>query len=1637
MTKKRVLALLLTLVMLLGMLPMSVVADNGIDTYANSSVPLTLNVSSYSAPFINGNTGEHTVNSITKTEYIRRSAVGSDNASGSATARFEGSNETGWTLVIDVVIGDYFDTWTTNARITNKDMSAATGSVTFGLSFNTAGGTSTYIHISGGKNLPHTDHTWKYVDNGDGTHTGHCTYPGCNATTDESEKHIPGNDGFCTKCGACTHEKDKDGYCTVDDCQHIKDNKGCCKKPETPDPIIPSQPGKGDFDATKLVTVHCTTNAKHPDETYDLIEGSYVIGTMTGETGDYTCPVTVTADKYVEAYVGTYGKHTLSGDSEKTFNLIWNAEGEKWKPEGGVTFNVACEKEPEPEIPDAPTWMDLSGSVKVVCINPTTGKDDCCDWDVSVKSALATEGKYTMTRVDDFTYAVTLSASFYAGQYSGNRGSGAEKVAHDLYSKETLNWTAAYADGKWTMTPDAEGEDDVVLVTHAPEKWKEVGKMGKDVEGKSTGIKATCTTGSYGPITYGLTTAFVYADTDVISVEYQGEGRYLATFRTDKYVESIGKGCSDHFEDTRSHKLTSGNETVQWYLSVGEKDKTTGKYSWYSEPVTEADGAITVAHAWRITFHPENGEDDFVVEAYDGETAVKPTDPAKSGYTFAGWYTAEQEQYTFTETVTGDLDLYGTWTLIPPAEGRKPSYSGLKVKVDCVDNKSGHTQGAYYYGLVIGLNDTTGFNEPENGWVEENGAYYYTITINKDVYVAKYANTTKTAHTENGENANEVKWQWNGTEWVLVNEKDNQGGVLTINVKCEEKQTVNVVIYRNGDFSKAYKTVALDPQPKGTVIDLTKLDIADYYTANYTGKYEFHGWFNDGAWNEYKNNPAREGEASITVNGWTNIICMVYDYENVVYFKTAEDLNAYQADHSKTEGLLFSTTALHGAALPTADAPAAKRGGYTFKFWSREGQTTDVAGQTVGGWTNLYANWEITPHTIYAYARLNSAFAPLTPDDLKDTITLKAETLKNLGLGSYNANGFISIGTFSFDEMPLTDALYGAAYDSEEFDAAVAALEENIVLETGVDEDTARLIVWTALYKAGGDSGMDAGYPTADENGYQMTGNLNLAAVMFQPGGDNVGGMPAVNYTCDDIFEIYDFYLPGQSIEMPADPTRENYTFKGWSVKVIPGETDVYAGTGDADLLQAGDTYEITEGGVIFTAEWEPNTYDYTVRHIKQLPDGTYDEKNAELERLSGKFGTLAVVNAKDYGEHYPVNDAAQKQNIQIVKGLVIDVHYDLDSHTLTFDPNGGSDVTPDTVTVRHGAQVVDGPLLPPTRTGFTFTGWYDDTDGKNPHDFTQGLTEDKTVYAGWVKASPAVITYRLTIDYVYTDGSQAAESKVLDLVPCEDYLVNSPRISGYRADKTVVEGAMPEHDVTETVVYRRVYTPGGSTVIPTPSKTELKFNAADHFAYVNGYPDGTVKPNGNITRAEVAAILYRIMDADCVKTYYDTASSYRDVARGDWFNVYIATLENAGVIVDTRAGGYFRPNEAITRAELAAMLAQFSQTKSAANYFNDVPANYWAANAIAVCAKLGWINGYPDGSFRPDQTVTRAEMMAMINRALERTPKSAADLLAGMKVWSDNANVNAWYYIDVQEATNGHTYTKSGTHETWTKLTN
>ena len=267
----------------------------------------------------------------------------------------------------------------------------------------------------------------------------------------------------------------------------------------------------------------------------------------------------------------------------------------------------------------------------------------------------------------------------------------------------------------------------------------------------------------------------------------------------------------------------------------------------------------------------------------------------------------------------------------------------------------------------------------------------------------------------------------------------------------------------------------------------------------------------------------------------------------------------------------------------------------------------------------------------------------------------------------------------------------------------------------------------------------------------------------------------------------------------------------------------------------------------------------------------------------------------------------------------------------------------------------------------------------------------------------------------------------------------DDPTRVGYRFAGWYTDEACTKEYSFSTPVTVNLTLHAGWTQITYPSnpgtavKKHPTFNTSDHFAYVQGYPDGTVKPDGSITRAETAAILFRLMSDDSRTAYYAAASNFRDVSADSWYSVYVATLDSAGVIADS-ADGLFRPNEAITRAELAAMLAQFAAQQTAAGSFSDVAASHWAARAIALCAKLGWINGYPDGTFRPDENVSRAELMAMLNRATGRAPKSAGALLKDMRTWKDNANEDAWYYLDVQEDTNSHSYTVSPT-ERWTAL--
>ena len=1428
----------------------------------------------------------------------------------------------------------------------------------------------------------------------------------------------------------------------------------------TPPTDKPAKPTENDVTGVVVDIVCVTTTGTHDTVQYPLghpTDAQHTIGEVVSDgAGGYICPVTVRTAWFVQQASNLRWKvqHTPTAQTI-TFNLTYDKTNKKWvKPAANPRIEATHEVTPDTPGDQKPNIEEANAKIRVQCIeypskhNPYT------------KNYRILPGSYEDLGWDQteygYIYSIRLNRAKYIAQF--DQEIGRPHTDTEPNEETRINWR--WENGAWHLIGGPDGIDADIKVKCAETPVKP--------------DKPTALDGSFAIVCKNNEATHAY------------KADYIATPR--QYT------ISDVQKDEQGYYVTA-TVTVAPNLAAYNNDTRVEH-----RLVDEQDATLT------ITFR------------YDTEA---------TGDGNRKW----QQQ--------GDLPVVEVICKpkAPTADELKKLEMAVQVKC-VVDASQQHTAA---YGL-LGECDVDYFVfEPR----QEGDDWLCDISYYPERYVAEFNTTFQNLkHVQNDEKIVPVTLIWAGGSWQIktqgrvhvteeytVTYTDGVDGeevfadqvysdlrkdsttpafngtptrtgytfagwepevaatvtqTVTYVAKWEAKKAnVHLMIFKSGDLSKPIVDVPYAADKlAGDTIDLTKIDPSSYLD------FDFEidgGWYDDGMFNSYKryldglqDKPAGLEKLLITGN-WQNLKLIVTELVPVVYFDSLESLTAYQNDHSKTEGILRTTKARVGSALPTADAPTATRDGYTFTFWSREGQTTDVTGQTVNGWTNLVANWKVTPHNIYAYARLNSYFAPLTTSEFDTPVTLNEATLSRLGLGSYNSLGYISIGSFTFDAMPLTSDLYFD--DDAELSAVAEKLATDIALETGVSDKIAEKIAWTALYKTVNEEDMEPGYPA--EAGYQLSGNLNLASVTFRAGAENVENMPAVNYTYDDgAIDFYDFYFAGDTITLPTtEPTREGYSFKGWSVEVIPAENDAdhldADGADDAadeTLLKAGDTYTITAGGVIFTAQWEKktftvkyylpdetgawvekkmdtvdsvdyatyslwtpnaedgyefsgwyqkpadigvkakveklymakewklygkftpieytiqyvyndgkatstnpttytvesdtitladatgadwgktflewhdengqkiteiptgstgdrvitaywnwpvhlhyldkdnneidsatlyvselepgacvlptgektgydfdgwyeaqkdigtashklnalsiakkwelygrytaktdvsytvkylregdnkvlapekvvtdqtfdtevteqaadvvgytpdapsktmildeynkvltfsysaNTYDYTVRHIKQLPDGSYDEANAEVETLSGKFEALAAVTAKDYGEHYPTNDADTKQNIKIEEGLTIDVKYDLDEHTLTFETNGGSAINP--VTVRHGNAVARP--ADPTKDKYTFIGWYADPEFTEEYDFATVLEADKTIYAKFELTSTPIGDIYVRYDVLHIkqlpDGTyDLANAEVEHLSAKKDTTVTAV-IKDYRA---------------------------------------------------------------------------------------------------------------------------------------------------------------------------------------------------------------------------------------------------------------
>ena len=543
----------------------------------------------------------------------------------------------------------------------------------------------------------------------------------------------------------------------------------------------------------------------------------------------------------------------------------------------------------------------------------------------------------------------------------------------------------------------------------------------------------------------------------------------------------------------------------------------------------------------------------------------------------------------------------------------------------------------------------------------------------------------------------------------------------------------------------------------------------------------------------------------------------------------------------------------------------------------------------------------------------------------------------------------------------------------------------------------------------------------------------------------------------------------------------KGYTFDGWT-------------TGKGDFYSDGAAFTQTvenEGKVTLYAQWE-RLADVTIFYTPEptslgtvelngtaakendtitVQEGTvYESLNPETGTARGATavpgkGSVFVGWYDAQGKH-PLTDKTTYTPEKGSSGRYQDGSYvarfRLKQYVLHYDANGGTDTMEDQ-TFPHGqAHPLEKCAF--SREGYRFVGWatesagevkYEDQESIKLDEKFPNLTNDNdvvTLYAVWEEQS-------VTIGYEPNDaelGTVTVESEPVDAVTGTAHGSTAQPKSGakfdgwYSADGTLLsteltfvptraDGAVWQG----TTYYARFSAKRSPSTPSTPAKPdETKptlapipemLNGEDHYAYLLGYEDGTVRPNGSISRAEVATVLFRLLKDDVRMQNLTKDNAYSDVSDTAWYAAAVSTLSKMGVI-SGYPDGTFRPNAPITRAEFAAMIARFDETaKSADTPFTDI-SGHWAENAIGKAYGNGWIKGSSKTVFCPESNLTRAETATLLNRVLHRLPEKESDLLANQIVWPDNPET-FWGYLAIQEATNSHEYERKadGVHETQT----
>ena len=1190
----------------------------------------------------------------------------------------------------------------------------------------------------------------------------------------------------------------------------------------------------------------------------------------------------------------------------------------------------------------------------------------------------------------------------------------------------------------------------------------------------------------YPAVSFGMPVSVT--QTQTITVQAIFETVYTVYFKHDGRTVA-----TKELTDTQP-SVSTGDVLVP----VGADEKLTGWYIGETpyETVSTANfpaGSDTLTLTAKVEkghwIHFDSDGGSYVAPQFVTGNTIPPADPARPGFLFEGWYEESGKQFTFGSPLTSNITLTASWksntstkyTVIHWQE--KADESGWSLHE--TETKTGGTdaQTAAAAKSYDGFTAQTITQQTING----DGSTIVNVYYKRNVYDVKFFTIKYEGGLLSGKYVKDkeidsiritakyganISKKWPGGLWAT-----SPGGSTF-------QASIGTMPLGGKEFFKTDQGNAK----------------ADYYLESLAGDYVLHHTDTGGASSSTVTDEDRYPITGFTCNtAMSAKNGDSYNGAKFYYDRNSYRI-VFMNRGSKEKELVRKYEQSIADAGYTPTAPANMQdytfGGW-FDNQKCEGSAYVFTGKKMPAHNlTLYAKWVPKTYSVTVYDVDRTKILKTFDVPMGETIPENQMPEVTLGTGD-TFLGWMDMQDhmpFHFDtEIHRDYKLYAKTGNEEQFEVTYvlgggsgkAPVDSNkyargaqavVLPATGVTPPEGKVFLY---WSAAGDS--TRCYPGGK---LTVTGKMTLTAVYGQKTEAvtvtyHSNFAPDETYTTADMPNNSTITLPGYTdLGLPENP---GYTFAGWNTQANGLGT-----TYQPDVKVLVDT--MAPGNHLY-AIWVKGTgTPYEVHHYLERLEGAYLAVPDEKDNLRGETGAWTAAAAKSYDGFTP-RDFAQER-IKADGSTVVKIFYTRNSYLLTYKDSLSAGVYA-SQTYKYRAAVT--AIAAPTKTGYTFTGWSPAVPATMP-------AEALTVYAQWRKTTPDTVvfdpnningktlaaksltvysgsapwetfevvvkepagTQRSSGTVRLSGGSQSASFTGFDLItfPAAGTYTftvgevdRSTRYMSYDRNLYTLTvkveekgGMLVISDVYYTnaagrsyrdfpIVFSNTYGSYTPYVPVVPPKTPDKLNADDHFAYVIGYPDGGVHPHATITRAETATIFFRLLTEKTRKDNLTKYHSFRDVPQGAWYNAAVATMAKLKIITGY-PDGTFQPDAPVTRAEFAAIAARFDEKSARTTAsFRDIY-GHWAERYISRSAELGWIRGYTDNTFRPDQSITRAEAMALINRVLNRNPESKDDLLRSMNIFNDNLDTAKWYYLDVQEAANSHDFIrKANGYEMWKKL--